>query len=282
MRDWIESTVGRVSRNLAAHFRDIEILRNTPKPKARDLPPQMSISDLLSATVPDGSAAPGPLVRQLVESVFEGYVYPIGLLHQAILRERAEVGRQEWINHARRDARAATIKAVLNRRKRFHQETTNYKEIETAMDPTNESEGYTLGRLMAVLERLQQVALGSVNATLVDRYFSGASATPKAAFVRLLRNARHHVSKARDDPQGGGMAFLLDRLIDDLTGRFNPKKNGFPAHLELEQQGLFILGYHQMRHWLWMNNEDREAWEGEHPDAPRTYLWKSSQRAAAE
>jgi len=157
----------------------------------------MSISELLAATVPEGSAAPGPLVRQLVESVCGGHVYPIGLLQQAILRERADVSRREWLDHRRRDARAAIIKAVLNRRKRFHLETTNYKEIETAMDPTNGSEGYTLGRLMAVLERLQQVALGSINASLADRYFSGASATPKAAFVRLLRNARHHVSKAR-------------------------------------------------------------------------------------
>jgi CRISPR-associated protein Csd1 len=280
VRDWIESTVERVGRNLAAHFRDIEILRNTPKPKGRELPPQMPISDLLAATVPDGSAAPGPLVRDVVEAVIEGYVYPFALLQKAILRERAEIGRDEWLNHVRRDARAAIIKAVLNRRKRFHQETTDYEEIKTAMDPGNNSEGYTLGRLMAVLERLQQAALGNVNASLVDRYFSGASATPKSAFVRLLRNARHHVSKACGNPQSSGIAFLLDRLIDDLAGRFSPERAGFPAHLDLEQQGLFVLGYHQMRHWLWMNNEEREAWEREHPTVSRAYLWKSAKAAA--
>ncbi len=282
VRDWIESTVERVARNLAAHFRDIDILRNTPAPKGRKLPPQLSLSELLAATVPDGIAAPGPLLRQVVEAVFEGYAYPFGLLQQAVLRERAEIGRNDWIYHARRDARAAIIKATLNRRKRFHQETTQYKEIDTAMDPESSSEGYTLGRLIAVLERLQQAALGNVNASLVDRYFSGASATPKSAFVRLLRNARHHVSKARDDPQNGGMAFLLDRLIDDLAGRFKPERNGFPAHLDLEQQGLFVLGYYQMRHWLWMNNEERGAWERDHPAAPRAYFWKSAQKAATE
>jgi len=47
------------------------------------------------------------------------------------------------------------------------------------MDPTNLSEGYTLGGLMAVLERIQQVAISNVNASVVDRFFSGASATPR-------------------------------------------------------------------------------------------------------
>jgi CRISPR-associated protein Csd1 len=281
VRDWIESTVERVGGNLARHFEDITIRRNTPRPKARDLPPQISLAALLGATVADGSAAPGPLVRQVVESVFAGSVYPISLLHQAILRERAEIGRRSWQDHVRRDARAAIIKAVLNRRKRFHQETTDYKEIGVDMDPNSSSEGYALGRLIAVLERIQQEALGNVNATLIDRYFSGASATPKGVFVRLLRNARHHVSKARDDPQRGGIVFRLDRLVDELAGRFSPTRNGFPAHLDLEQQGLFILGYHQMRHWLWMNTGEREEWEQQHQDAPRAYLSKAATKSAA-
>jgi CRISPR-associated protein Csd1 len=278
VRDWIESTVERVAANLAQHFEDTAIRRNTPRPKARDLPPQIPLPALLGATVTDSSTAPGPIVRQVVESVCAGSVYPISLLQQAILRERAEIGRRNWQDHVRRDARAALIKAVLNRRKRFHQETTDYQEIGVDMDPNNSSEGYALGRLMAVLERIQQEALG--NASIIDRYFSGASATPTSVFVRLLRNARHHVSKARDDPHRGGIVFRLDRLVDELAGRFNPARNGFPAHLDLEQQGLFVLGYHQMRHWLWMNNEEREAWEQQHPDAPRAYLWKAAAKAA--
>jgi CRISPR-associated protein Csd1 len=146
------------------------------------------------------------------------------------------------------------------------------------MDATNTSPGYVLGRLMAVLERAQQEALGNPNASVVDRFFSGASATPKAVFVRLLKNARHHVRKAKDDPEKGGMVFRLERLIDDLADRFDPKHNGFPSHLDLEQQGLFVLGYHQMRKWLWMTREERAAWEQANPDAPRAYLWAAAKR----
>jgi CRISPR-associated protein Csd1 len=126
---------------------------------------------------------------------------------------------------------------------------------------------------MAVPERIQQEAISNVNASVVDRYFSGASATPKTVFVRLLKNARHHITKAKDDEAKAGFIFRLDKLIDELASRFDPKHNGFPAHLDLDQQDLFVLGYHQMRKWLWMPREERADWERKYPDAPRTYVW---------
>ena len=118
------------------------------------------------------------------------------------------------------------------------------------LDPTNESPGYLLGQLMAVLERAQQLAMDA-NATIVDRYFTGASAAPRSVFVRLLKSSQHHLRKAEDDPTTAGTAFLLKRLIDSIADRFHPRENGFPARLAIEQQGLFVLGYHQMRRWLW-------------------------------
>ena len=150
------------------------------------------------------------------------------------------------------------------------------------MNPTNDSPGYALGMLMAVLERLQTAALGDVNATVVDRYFAAASATPRNVFVRLLRNSQHHARKAGDgdDKRNRATAFRCNRIIDYVADLFNvererypPQANGLPVHLDLEQQGLFVLGYHQMRHWLWMNNEERAKWEETHPDTPRAFRW---------
>jgi CRISPR-associated protein Csd1 len=124
-----------------------------------------------------------------------------------------------------------------------------------------------------VLERIQQAALKDVNASVIDRYFSGASAAPRTVFVRLLKNSQHHARKAMDDPKGAGLVFSLERLKDQLTDGFDPKNNGFPARLDIEQQGLFVLGYHQMRKWIWMNHQEREQWEARYPNAPRAYLW---------
>lgn len=277
VRDWFESTVAIVARNLASHFQDLDIVRNTPPPKARELPPQFSLGTLLEALAPNGKTEdiPPPLAAAVVQAALHGTQYPLSILQRAIERTRAEIGRSEWADINRRDARAALIKAVLNRRRRFLS-APHYEEVLPAMDPNNNSEGYVLGRLLAVLERLQQEAIGDVNASVIDRYFSGASASPKSVYVRLLKNARHHVSKLKGEGEKYGLALRLDKIIDDVADRFDPKHNGFPSHLDLEQQGLFILGYHQMRKWLWLSRGDRDTWEKDHLTAPRVYSWNTN------
>ncbi|MCP4662526.1 MAG: type I-C CRISPR-associated protein Cas8c/Csd1 [bacterium] len=264
VRGWLESTVGEVAENLARYFSDIDVVRNTPKPKQRELPPQIPLRVLLESLAAHGKRenVPAPLAGQFVQAALRGVPFPLAALQRAILRARAEIGRTEWADLFRRDARVAVIKAVLNRRHAVDS-PKKFKEVKPEMDPTNNNPGYVLGRLMAVIERLQQVALGDVNATVVDRYFSAASATPRAVFVRLLKNARHHARKAKDsgDEAARKRARGLERDIDQLADRFDPKHNGFPDHLSLEEQGLFILGYHQQRHWMFMTKAERAAAE---------------------
>lgn len=254
VRDWFESTVARVADNLSRHFADLAVVRNTPAPTGGELPPALPLRALLGSLAPRGDtkAIPAPLVTAFVSAALRGARYPISLLQRAIERARAEIAKSEWADLERRDARAALIKAVLIRH--FNRRLT------PDMDPANTQTGYLLGRLIAVIERLQQVALGpDVNATVVDRYFAAASATPRAVFTRLLRNARHHVRKAADEPKTAAAARWLDNQIDAIASRFDPARNGFPAHLDLEQQALFVLGYHQQRHFLWMSKDERAA-----------------------
>jgi CRISPR-associated protein Csd1 len=285
VRDWFETSLAEVTRNLAQHFRDLAIVRHA---KAKDddrRSLRVPLRWLMESLAAEGRSAPvpGSLEGAFIRSAFVGIPYPFQLLQRALTRARVEAGRDEWTDRARRDARAALLKAVLNRRRRFDPQTAaRYQEVTPEMNPNYESPGYALGLLMAVLERLQSAAMGDVNASLVDRYFSAASATPRAIFVRLLKNAKHHARKARDgdNTMDRVTAFRCERLIDAVVSRFDldtkhypPRADGLPPHLDLEQQGLFVLGYHQMRYWLWMNNEERGTWEGEHPAAPRAFQW---------
>lgn len=265
VRGWFESTVEEVVANVARHFADLEMVRNTPPPKKRELPPHLPLRDLLGSLTPPGrsSSVPAPLAQAFFEAALQGTPYPLSALQRAIERQRAEIGRGEWTDLVRRDSRAAVIRAVINRLRRRRGEG---EEIASDMDETNTSPGYLLGRLMAVIERLQTLALGDVNATVVDRFFSSASAAPRAVFVRLLKNARHHARKAMDDQKKKGFAISLERRMDALIDTFDPKDNGFPAHLDLEQQGLFVLGYHQQRHALFQRRP--EAAGAAETDAP--------------
>ena len=267
VRDWFETSLAKAQRNLDAYFDDLRIVRNTPPPDGRALSPIPALDALLGCLAPLGKRdeVPVPLATALISAALRGTLFPLAVLQRALERARAEIGEDSWADLNRRDARAALIKAVLIRRRRIVPSSVHYPEPTETMDPNNQNPGYLLGRLMAVLERLQQLALDNPNASVVDRYFSAASATPRGVFIRLLKNARHHARKAEDDPNNAGFARWLDRQVDDIADRFDPRHNGFPATLSIEEQGMFVLGYHQQRHWLWLSKEERASTTAEQP-----------------
>jgi len=253
VRDWFESNLPDVMKNLSQYFNDLSIVRNTPKPKKGELTPQLPLTVLLRSLAPLGRSddIPPHIASQMVRSALSGTRYPMTVLHRALERMRAEIADDEWSGLLKRDARAALIKAVLNRNKMID------KEVTREMDPKNTNPGYLLGRLLAVIERAQQIALGDINATVIDRYFGGATAAPGAVFPRLLKNMRHHVKKARDEGKYRGTALWLEKQTDDILSSLNQ----FPGYLPVEQQGLFILGYHHQRHFLWQKKEKQSESE---------------------
>ena len=54
---------------------------------------------------------------------------------------------------------------------------------------------YTLGRLFAVLEHLQQEANPGINTTIKDKYFNSAAATPAQIFPLLRKHLRKQANE---------------------------------------------------------------------------------------
>jgi CRISPR-associated protein Csd1 len=94
---------------------------------------------------------------------------------------------------------------------------------------------YVLGRLFSVLETIQSVANPGINATIRDRFYGAASATPRAVFPRILRTYQHHLAKLQ-----GGLRVNREKLVQEIVGDLRD----FPAHLNLADQGLFAIGYY--------------------------------------
>ena len=95
---------------------------------------------------------------------------------------------------------------------------------------------YVLGRLFAVLEGVQQSANPGINATIKDRFFNSACATPAAVYPILLKLSNSHLRK-----MDTGASIYWSHQIGELTDRLG---TAFPAHLSLQEQGAFILGYY--------------------------------------
>ena len=113
-----------------------------------------------------------------------------------------------------------------------------------ALDTDRRQIEYLLGRLFAVLEKVQLDALGKVNSTIKDRFFSSASATPASVFPRLIRLSQHHIEKAE-------YGYISDRRISEIMEHVS----NFPSHMDLKAQGLFAIAYYQQKNALYRKAE---------------------------
>ena len=121
-----------------------------------------------------------------------------------------------------------------------------------SLDRSNINSGYLLGRLFAVLERAQEAASqGIINATIRDRFYGAASSTPVAVFSHLLKLKNHHIAKLENK----GQAINLEKQIGEIMAGLND----FPAHLNLQDQGRFAVGYYHQRQDFFTKKETNEG-----------------------
>jgi CRISPR-associated protein Csd1 len=163
-------------------------------------------------------------------------------LQAAIRRIRAE--------HEVTYARAALIKACINRSTRFKDNNTQ-EELKVSLDDTNTNIGYRLGRLFAVLEKIQQDANPGINATIRDRFYGAASSTPVTVFGNLMRLVNHHLSKLEKEKRG--LAVVRKQLLAEIMTAVSD----FPTHLTLADQGRFAIGYYHQTQDLWTSKADK-------------------------
>jgi len=222
IRTWAQDDFAAFARRLRDHF---EALHVEPLPW-RAKPP--SIARLLVRTTAlqeKFENIPPLLAGEVARAVLTGGRYPRTLLSAAIIRLCAgDNPGTGW--------HAAIIRAVLTRSEK--------EPVPVALDIENSSPAYQLGRLFAVLEGAQRAALGRVNATIADRYYGAASATPARVFGTLLRGLRAHVSDARKRGLGG----WIEPKVMEIMGRLPPE---LPTTLRLEDQGRFAIGYYHER-----------------------------------
>ncbi len=228
VRDWLETTAEAIKKNLDKWFDDLHLGEDAVEPM-----PLVKMLRALQATPEaqsDKRGLPPNLATRVFRSVVQGLPLPISLLAAALARLRIPPRDREDSRFVLR-ARVGIIKAVLARQG---------KEISVALDENNNEVPYLLGRLFAVLENLQGRALGDINSTIRDRYFGSASATPALVFPRLLRVSMHHAAKVDNRwPEP-----LKARIVDKLPAQ------AFPAVMDLNQQGLFAIGYYHQREAL--------------------------------
>lgn len=260
IRLWVEQTLAKTARNLQTWFDDLAIVPMSPKDAERPI----SLFGLLYALVPnrkkkdadkDGKPngqekeqderqndiqkafkqLPPRLSGDLLHAAFRNAPIPDNVA-QAILRRL----KGEDITYVR----AALLKAWLTRSPL----TKNERKPTVMLDCNNRNIGYCLGRLFAVLEKMQQETLGNVNASIKDKFYASASTFPASVFGSLVSKSMYHERKLQE-----GRRIFFDRLKTEIFSHFSEA----PVHLDLVNQVNFAIGYYHQRKELFPPPKDK-------------------------
>lgn len=227
-----------VVANIMQHYHDLNIEK-----EFENEPDYLTVRTIVDQTISpkasDRKASP-LLAGAVFRAILQNTPYPAALYNAIINRIRADADDKDKfiakINHIR----AAIIKAYLLRKYRLQPNHSIQESLTMSLNPDCKNQAYLLGRLFAVLESAQKDAIGDVNASIKDRYFTSACASPSTVFPVLLRLAQHHLTK-------GEYGKNNDRRIQDILDLLEIQENPIPARLTLDQQGVFILGYYHQR-----------------------------------
>ena len=227
IRFWHEDTIGAFAERIGQHWRDLRL-----DPPAWTSPPSAWRLLIETAVQRKSANIPPVLAGSLMRAVLTGSRYPRTLLASVIGRMRAD----KEIN----GVRVAICKAYLARDHRLGFEE---KDVPMSLDTNEQNPAYLLGRLFAIYERVQKVALGNPNTTIKDLYFGAASATPASVFPLLERGSANHLASLRKRGDGG-LAHWFDQQVDSVL---DGMASAFPRSLTLGEQGRFAIGYHHQR-----------------------------------
>ena len=230
VRFFYYNSFGEILENLRKHYERMEMVK--PSWETRDY---LGITDMLQETVNQKAKDKKPvshMAAMALQTILTGARYPFSLYSDTLIRIRAEQGNVTW-------GRASIVKAYLIHNTQW-KEGVNYMGLN---EESNDTE-YVLGRLFAVLESIQLDANPGIKATIRDRYFNAACATPASVFPILFKLKNSHIKKLEREKESSKIYYekLLMSIMEKLS------LENYPQRLSLEEQGKFILGYyHQMQ-----------------------------------
>lgn len=229
IRLFYRNSFGNILENISKHYKRMEIIR--PAWETREY---LGIWQMMWETVNQKAKDKKPvsnMASMVMQAIISGGRYPASLYTDTLIRIKAEQGKVSW-------GRAGIIKAYLIK-------NCNWKEGENYMglNEASEETAYVLGRLFSVLECIQIEANPGIKATIRDRYFNAACATPALVFPILIKLKNSHIKKIEREKESAKRYY--ENLLMEIIGKLGEE---YPKRLSLEEQGKFTIGYyHQMQ-----------------------------------
>lgn len=240
VKDWIVTTFENVNRNLVRYFGSMRIGQN---------PRYYGLQTLAVSTAFDFDRIKSTVVESLVSYALAGAPLNYSVLQNVIRRNKVEAGGKDgssWkaVSHAR----AVLLKMFFN-----SQQGGDF-QVKSTLNKNEKDGAYLCGRLFAVIERIQTLAVPGIKSTVVDKYYGTASTAPASVFGNLIRKAQNHLAKLRKEEKRKGAYYGLQKEMEEIMKDLDD----FPAYLSLQEQGKFALGYYQQRGYRPVQNENEK------------------------
>ena len=243
VRFFLQGSFGDFLQNVKAHRKRINIISS--QNERQHIPVWALLQATVSPNAQDKSSSP-ILSGAVLQAILSGMNYPMALYQQVLLRIRAETdhGQDNPPHYKINSVRVAIIKAFLIKNKGKEEATVELNE-----DLTNTA--YVLGRIFSVWEAIQKRDSPDLNATIKDKYFNAACATPARIFPILQKISGHHLRKLEY-----GLKVYYDKMLTGLMSKLDAEV-GVPRLLNLEQQGMFILGYYHQTKAIYLKKGEK-------------------------
>ena len=231
VRFFLRNRFGTIIQNIRQHQERLELVGGVNE-KHKYVP----VWRILKETYRDGGSPSPVLAGELLQAILSNGKYPATLINAVDIRIRADRDINE--------VRAAVIKAyyLKNRNKNISKEV-----LTVALNKETNDVAYNLGRLFSILEMVQKSANNGINATIKDKFFVSASATPAAVFPYLIDLSQNHLRKL-----GDGSRIFYEKQIGEIMDKFG---GGFPRILNMPERGAFQLGYYHQVQENYKKNE---------------------------
>ena len=238
VRFFLRNSFGEILKCIDKHQEQMSICKADWEKEI--IPLKWILKETANSHSTDSAASP-LLAGALFRSIFTDGLYPAAVFQNIMLRifaDRDEVTSKGTTIKKINYVKAAFIKAYLLRN---HKQRWEEKLTMSVNENCNEIP-YVLGRLFSVLESVQSKANPGIKATIKDRYFNSACATPSSIYPILIKLSNAHLGKIE-----GGLQIYYSKKIQELLSKIAMPNHGtpLPNRLALEEQGAFILGYYQ-------------------------------------
>jgi CRISPR-associated protein Csd1 len=183
------------------------------------------------------------VIERLVPCIIDGQPLPRDLLQSCVrsaTNRNSYAGDMQWLWEKNLGIACALYRGYYHR----HPDSTQRRDYAMALDENYHSRDYLYGRLLAIAERIEEVALnlsGETRSTTAARLMQRFADRPYATWRNIELALQPYMQRLRVSRAG----FLANRLkeIDAIISLFEPAE--FTSKNPLS--GEFLLGYHCQR-----------------------------------